>query len=184
MLKSIPVLALIPVFSAEFAARYKSLGITDFLMKPIEESILSAKLNQVLRGVRLDKLQANSDAPTHLRLERSYGMTKLQFLGDLRTQCLADIKHILTPTFLKNSQKDQIVLDLSLMPELPEKDLAILEHLVSIFLPRKISILAAGNMQTISRSHSIMKHSHLYFDTEQFDEAQRDDEPAGTSGVA
>jgi len=144
-LAEIPIVMFTSHAKREYVATTVKLGITDYLVKPIDMKKLYERIRRTLLMLNLQKEIKENKGYTKIDVKRHNNITTLTVLGKIKKTLISDFKNLITKSFLLQSRYDNIVLDLRFQPYLDETQIKILEGVLKILESENPKILAGRN---------------------------------------
>jgi response regulator RpfG family c-di-GMP phosphodiesterase len=165
--RDIPVIALIQKDRVDqnFTLVYKRMGFQDYIVKPLKKVTVENKINEALGSLKDIKPKSGR----YVEIERKNKKSIFSFNSHLTKHVLPELKTLLTPPFLKSIQSDFIAIDLRNVPDLPMEEAMILEKLLALFGPKRISLVAGKHMGVLIASTNIQDKAEIFMSMAEFD---------------
>jgi DNA-binding response OmpR family regulator len=160
--RNIPVIMLSSKSKKEDVATAMKMGVVDYIVKPYRADILLKKIDVALNYSKARKEQAKEERTQHIAITRTIGKTIVSFRSKLSDKATREeIRIVFNSTFLLMTKKDICIVDFRSLDEIDEKDVPILEQIITIFQNRKLYVIAGRHYGFIVGHTDIEENENL-----------------------
>jgi DNA-binding response OmpR family regulator len=161
--KDIPIIMLTSKSGKEDLIQAIRLGISDYIAKPYDKTILGKKVNAALMEAENKKAAKEFGKTEYIRVTRRESRTIIEIRGSLQDgQVLEQARQILNKSFFTLAKYDSFILDLRSLPVLELKELAVLENIIQIFDGHFLHIVGGRHYGIVIAQMELSSNTELF----------------------
>lgn len=169
--KDTPVLGIYSENNPYFIEKMKTLGVTSYLIQPVDKYTLIEKVKSILEATKIKKDREIQERVRHIEIvQEVLGRTTIQFYSGISKYVAHEIRHVFTRDFLASIANDIVTIDIRFIPSLDIEDLNILEKILLLFGDKKINILTGRHLGIILSETELGEKANLFMSKEELEE--------------
>ncbi|MCB1178855.1 MAG: response regulator [Leptospiraceae bacterium] len=168
--KNTPILGLMRQDDENFIKKMKSLGMSQYFVKPVEKNLLVHKVSEMLDKSRERQKRLQSERQFHIEVDRETdGRATFRFFSGLKVYVAPEVKNIFKKELLGAIIKDHVAIDLRAIPEISPEEIEILEKIIMLFGSKKVNLIAGKHLGVLLAHSEIEDRCNLFMSMEEYD---------------